>query len=1120
MKTRRVSLLAALAVVVAVLAFGVSPAFAESACSACKPWWHLTSGSRPSDLQPESKGQVVVTVVNLGDADADGEANPIEVVDRLPAGLKALNIKRSAVGDLDILDPVKCSLSSTQLVECAFAGKMPPYLPMEIIIDVEALAGAAPGESNEVSVSGGGALGAHIARAVQIGEETTPFGVENYELVNENEGGTADTQAGSHPFQQTTTITLNQTLSSQNFGVTPAPAKDLNFKWPAGLIGNPTPFPRCPLARFLASEAMLDKTGCPADTAVGVAKVVISTTLFEVGVFVVPLFNLEPAVGEPARLGFKPGGVPVYIDASIRGGEDYGVTVSVHNVSEEVDFLSSEVTVWGVPGDPRHASWRGNSCLEANSSSAKPPEVPCTLLEEQHPPPFLSLPTSCTGSSQSSMDVSSWTQPGMFVEPREPFAMPALDGCNRLPFESALKLTPDGMAASTPTGLNVDTHVAQEEALNPTGLAPSDVRSITVALPEGVAINPAGGDGLQACSESQVGFTGFQEYLPGTRTPTFTPRLPGSVDALAAGETEPLRPGVNFCQDASKIATAKIRTPLLPNAIEGAVYLATPAPNGEGGMNPFNALVAMYIVAEDPVSGVLVKLPGQVALDPVTGRLVATFEDTPQAPFEDAELHFFGGDRAPLATPARCGSYTATATFAPWSGNEPSQLSSNPFEVLSGPDGGGCPEGGLPFAPTLTAGTTSIQAGGFSPFTMTMSREDGQQNLQGITLKMPPGLSGVLTGVKLCGEAEANAGTCGAESLIGETVVSVGLGGDPYSVKGGKVYITGPYKGAPFGLSIVNPAVAGPFNLGEVVVRAKLEVNEETAAITVVTDTEGPYEIPTILDGIPLQIKHVNVTINRPGFIFNPSNCTPLAVTGSLQSTEGATDQLSVPFQVTNCAVLAFKPKLTAATTGKTSRANGASFNVKLGYPAGPYDANIARVKVELPKALPSRLTTLQKACTAAVFDANPAACPPASIVGHATATTPEIPVPLSGPAYFVSHGGEAFPSLIIVLQGYGVTVHLVGSTFIDKAGITSSTFKTVPDAPVGTFELTLPQGPYSALAATGNFCKEKLAMPTEFVGQNGALIKTTTKIAVTGCAKHKAKHAKKARGHRRKRKK
>jgi hypothetical protein len=398
---------------------------------------------------------------------------------------------------------------------------------------------------------------------------------------------------------------------------------------------------------------------------------------------------------------------------------------------------------------------------------------------------------------------------------------------------------------------------------------------------------------------------------------------------------------------------------------------------------------------------------------------------------------------------------------------------------------------------------------------MTMSRPDGSQNLQAVQLKMPPGLLGTLAGVKLCKEEQANAGTCSPESLIGHTTVSVGVGGNPYSVVGGEVFITEGYKGAPYGLSIVNPAKAGPYDLGKVVVRAKIEVDPTTAALTVTTDTSGPYKIPTILDGIPLQIQHVNVSIDRPGFTFNPTNCSPLQITGNLESSEGSTASVKVPFQITNCAVLAFKPKLTATTSGKTSRANGASLSVKLTYPAGPYDANIAKVKVDLPKQLPSRLTTLQQACPAQTFDVNPAACPPASIVGHATASTPVLPVSLSGPAYFVSHGGEQFPDLIIVLSGYGTTVHLVGSTFIDKAGITSSTFKTIPDVPVGTFEMTLPQGKYSALAANGNLCTaKKLAMPTSFVAQNGAEIHTSTPIVPTGCAKKKAHRARKASKH------
>jgi hypothetical protein len=461
----------------------------------------------------------------------------------------------------------------------------------------------------------------------------------------------------------------------------------------------------------------------------------------------------------------------------------------------------------------------------------------------------------------------------------------------------------------------------------------------------------------------------------------------------------------------------------------------------------------------------------------------------------------------------------------------------------------------------LASGTTSNNAGGFSNLTTTLSRPDGDQNIQSVTLHYPPGLSGLLSGVELCPEPQANQGTCGPNSQIGETIVSVGLGGDPFTVTGGRVFITGPYNGtggctvgspgcAPFGLSIVNPAKAGPFNLQEgrpVVVRAKVEVDPHTAALTITTHTSMPGAIPTIIEGFPLQIQHVNVLVNRPGFTFNPTNCNPMQVTGAINSAEGSSSPVSVPFQVTNCAALKFTPKFTVSTSGKTSKANGASLTAKLTEPSEPQgsQANITKVKVELPLQLPSRLTTLQKACTNAQFEANPAACPPASFIGHAVVHTPLLPVPLQGPAIFVSHGNESFPSLTMVLQGYGVTIDLVGTTFISNAGITSTTFKTVPDQPFSTFELTLPEGKYSALAANGNLCaatttktvskrvtvrihghkktvtrrvKEtvtaSLEMPNEFVAQNGAEIHQSTKISVTGCPKAKTTKKKAKRNH------
>ncbi len=1061
---------------------------------------HEASVAVVSEGKPD--GQIVVTAQNRGDGAIDANASPVTLADQLPAGLEPVQIEAlsgsNQVGNNANRGPVSCTLKP---LGCKYEGTyknsnnvvgpkvLKPFEQLEMKIAVVPKAGAASGERNSATISGGGAAKAAAATSGIEVNGTERFGVEDYELIPENFGGSVDTQAGSHPFQLTTVVNLNtEQNDSRGTARTARLPKDIVAELPKGLFGNPTPLPQCTDKQFNhqveTPEGQL-ATECAPDTAIGVATVTATLPASGNGTFTAsdPIFNLQPNKGEPARFAFRAAGVaPVFLDTSIRTGGDYGVNVTSHNVTQLTYLINTQLTFWGVPGDPRHDRDRGWECLEEFGS--------CPPSTAQAPPPFLGMPTSCEAPYESVMQGDSWSSGGVPTQQAQPvtYRLPeALDGCNHLPFDPSITVAPDIPNASSATGLTVGVHISQTATLNPEGLAESTVRNTTVALPEGVALNPAGADGLGACSPAEIGFTGVE---PGSG---------GGTDLFTPDRGNP------FCPAESKIGTVSIKTPLLPHALEGAVYLATQ------NENPFGALVAMYIVAQDPFSGVLVKLPGKVVLDEHTGRVVTTFENTPELPFEELELHFFGGERAPLGTPALCGTYTTETAVTPWSGNETVHPTTN-FDIVAGPQGKPCANP-LPFKPTLTAGTSSIQAGGFSPFTMTMSREDDEQSLKSIELHMPLGMSGTLSTVKLCGEAQANAGTCGPESEIGETIVSVGIGGDPFSVKGGKVYITGPYKGAPFGLSIVNPAKAGPFDLGKVIVRAKINVNPETAGLTITTDTEGPYKLPTILDGIPLQIRHVNVNINRPNFTFNATNCSPMAITGTLGSSEGATSTLSVPYQITNCAVLAFKPKLEASTSGKSSRLDGTSLNVKLGYPAGPYDANISKVKVELPEALPSRLPTLQKACRASTFEANPAECPAASVIGHATATTPVLPVPLTGPAYFVSHGGEAFPSLIIVLQGYGVTVHLVGTTFISKTGITSSTFKTVPDVPVGSFELNLPAGPYSALTALGNLCKDKtLPMPTEFVGQNGAEIHTTTKIAVTGCAKTKhAKHKQKA---------
>src|SRR5580700_2071057 len=1077
--------------------------------------------------QPD--GQIVLIASNLGDADVDGEDSAVSIHDTLPAGLTAVAIEAIAGNKSVSPGAVDCSLES---LTCTFKHDLPPYDEIEVLISVS-VTGAKSGERNEASVSGGEAREATVSRPITIAGGATKFGIEDYELKAEQEGGAPDAQAGSHPFQLTTTLALNQAINPQNGEPVPAALpKDLNFQWPAGLIGNPTAVSRCTLGQFLHIRRLNTQNECSPRAAVGAAIVTIIEPDGGLGsspgayAFTVPVFNLEPNAGEPARFGFLVPGTPVFIDTAVRSGEDYGITVHSTDISQTAAFLRAEVIVWGVPGAAIHDIARGIGCL----GDAREEHLPCYPLEESRPPAFLSLPTSCADEPlRSTVDGDSWADPGDFVEPEEQAVLGPLFGCDAVPFEPSIAVKPDGSAASTPTGLTVDVHNPQNGSVSADGLAEGNPRDITVALPEGVAIDPSGANGLQACSEELVGFEGETEFAgaPHTKLLKFKPWLPGSVaarEAIAegnapAGEDE-LQQGIDFCPDAAKVATVKIKTPLLPNPLEGAVYVATQ------NQNPFGSLIAMYLIAEDPVSGVLVKLAGQVHLNP-DGQIVTTFENTPQAPFEDAELHFFGGENAPLTAPADCGTYETKATLTPWSAlpGEPPHTATSTFNISSGPGGSACtyPGQALPFNPSLTGGSANVNAGAFTPLTTTIGREDGQQNLSQVKLHFPPGLSGLLSSVKLCPEAQANEGTCGPESQIGETTVSAGVGSDPVTVKGGKVYITEKYNGAPFGLSIVNPVKAGPFDLEHdtspedpgytpacdcIVVRAKIEVDPHTAALTVTTNSESEgYAIPHQIDGVPVQIKKVNVLVNRPGFTFNPTSCNPMKIEGEVTGGEGATKPVSEQFQVTNCKNLNFTPKFTVSTSGKTSKADGASLTTRVEEPAGSLgtQANIARVKVELPKALPSRLTTLQKACTLTQFNTNPAGCPAASDIGHAKVITPLLPVPLEGPAIFVSHGGEAFPTLTMVLQGYGVTIDLVGTTFISKAGVTSTTFKTVPDAPFSTFELTLLEGKYSALAANGSLCTEKLVMPTEFVGQNGALLKQSTLLSVTGCAKAKA---------------
>jgi hypothetical protein len=550
----------------------------------------------------------------------------------------------------------------------------------------------------------------------------------------------------------------------------------------------------------------------------------------------------------------------------------------------------------------------------------------------------------------------------------------------------------------------------------------------------------------------------------------------------------------------------RIKTPAFEEALDGQVYLAEPQCDPctpEDAQTGRMIRLFLQIVGEGE-SPIVVKLEGKGAIDQHGGKITTTFENTPQLPFSELKVNLNGGPRATLANPRSCGPVTSNLDMTPWS---------SPFTSDSMPGYGlvvnqGC--FGPLFTPSFVAGTTNVQAGAYSAFTLSFSRGDHDQFLSGLEMGTPPGLLGKLSSVTLCKEPQAAQGTCGPESLIGHVQALAGPGPNPLVISGGQMFLTEPYRGAPFGLSIVVPAVAGPYTLagttgkGTVVVRAMINIDRSDAHVTVRMDP-----LPTVLDGIPLQLKVVNATIDRNEFTFNPTNCSKLVITGTLSSSERLNAGVSSPFQVANCATLAFKPTLTVLTQAKTSKANGVYLHVKV--VSSPGQANIGKVKVDLPKQLPSRLTTLQQACPDAAFNANPASCPAGSLVGAATAVTPVLKNSLTGPAYLVSHAGAAFPDLVIVLQGEGITLDLVGNTDIKK-GVTISTFNTVPDAPISTFDLVLPEGPHSALGANlplranGSLCRQSLVMPTLITGQNGAVVRQTTRIAVSGCHRHKAR--------------
>jgi hypothetical protein len=1090
---RRLALITALASFACLLAAG--PAVAAS------PWWHLTSGARPAEIPAETGGrsEIVLTAANLGDAPVDGEASPVVIEDKLPAGLKLRSVEAFAGSGGTARGQVKCEKAP---LRCTFGaapkGTLPPFEQIEVRIKVESLEPHS-GEPNEGTISGGEAAPAQISRPISVAgeEEATPFGIEAYEFQNEEAGGAATTQAGSHPFQQTTTITLNQAAAKgsgtgNSYSVSPTGlAKDVRFHWPAGLLGNPSPGEKCTLAQFLSHVAAGTEAvnACPASSAVGVAMVSVEEpNILGYATIAVPIFNLEPAFGEPARLGFYVNlvSVPVAIDPALRSAganPDYGIDVSVTNISQIASLLSTTATVWGVPGDPAHDSVRGWGCL---AQSSEFPGLECQPASEPHPLAFLTMPTSCSGAPlQSSVLADSWADP---LSPTPSFssspAMPTLDGCNRLPFAPTVVSSPTSNATTTGTGLSFDLNFHDEGLTSgkEEALAQSQMKKAVVTLPEGFTANPSLAEGLKACAQGEYEATTTQ---------------------LGTG-----------CNPESKVGEVEVESPLIAGQkVLGGLYVAKQGENPNGdAQHPGGNLLTIYLIARNEELGILVRQALKVDPNPVTGQLTTEVDNVPQLPFSRFHLAFRSGQRSPLITPPACGEYTVKAKLYPYSNPaEPVERESS-FQITQGPEGLPCPSGGVPpFHPGLEAGSQNNAAGTYSPFYVHISRKDSEQEITHFSIKLPPGVTGKLAGIPECadaqiaaakareheggGQEELNSPSCPQASEVGHSLVGAGVG-NVLAYAPGKMYLAGPYHGSNISLVSITAAKVGPFDLGTVVVRFALKIDPETAEVSVDGATSDP--IPHIVDGIPVHLRDIRAYVDRPQFVLNPTSCkktsTASTILGSgLNFASEADDQpvtVSSPFQAADCASLGFAPKLALSLKGGTKRGATPAFKAVLTYPKGGSYANIREAQVTLPHSEFLEQAHIKTICTRTQFKEGKVPgekCPAASIYGKAKAVTPILSEPLEGPVYLRSSSHQ-LPDLVAALNNKQVNIDLDGHIDSVEGGRIRNTFEAVPDAPVTSFTLEMQGGKKGLLTNSTNLCKSTNHAIADFSGQNGKL--------------------------------
>jgi uncharacterized repeat protein (TIGR01451 family) len=1028
----------------------------RSVVSHAEALWAPVSMSNTT-VAPGGVLDYLVGVRNVGTTPADGSTVTVTV--RLPPGL-------TGVSSTDPGNAFSCpGMAGASVIVCTGTPSIQRtggYIVLTLTTSVDGTVPEGTVGTAIVDVDGGGAAATgHTADPVTITDAAPVFGMEAFDGLVSDAAGDPLTQAGGHPYALLTSFDFNTHTDPSPIVGSLSPvedAKDVVVELPPGLVGNPTNVGECTIPELANGDRIDPAPLCAATSQVGVTDVRGSGGAI---LGPVPVFNMVPPPGVPARFGFNVDGTIVVLDASVRSGDDYGLTVRAENIPQGLAIVGNSFTFWGVPSDRSHDAQR--ACPGQKNPSAVSPSCPSGAA----PTAFFRNPTSCTTPGvgpRTTVSADSWAHPGVYKQrsfvshllPGYPFTpaewgpVQGPDGCENVPFDSVLSGQPvAGTRAGTPASFTFDVTIPQND--DPDKIAQSDLRKAVVTLPEGVRVSPSSADGLAGCTSAQIA-------LRSSDPPT--------------------------CPDASQQGEVTIDTPLLREQVTGHVYLATPFDN------PFGSLLAVYIVAS--ARGVVIKIPGQVSANPTTGQLTATFDNNPQLPFSRLHLAFRGGNRAPLATPNRCGTYLTHAVLTGWNGRTVS--SDSTFTLSQNAKGRPCPP---EFSPGFSASTKTNSAGSSSPFLMRFTREDEDQDISGLTVHTPRGLTARIADVDLCTQANASAGRCPESARIGDVTVGAGPGANPFFITNGRAYLTGPYKGAPYGASIVVPAVAGPFDLGNVNVRAAVFVDKHDATVRIVSDP-----LPTILQGIPLDVRDVRVNVNKPGFFLNPTSCREKTINATLTSTAGLRANVSDRFQAAECASLAFKPRMVMRVGGRghTHRGQTSPFTTTLTMPRRN-QTNLRFVRVSLPTTINARLNTINDACTRAEFEADISKCSHAK-AGTAVASTPLLRAPLRGSVYFVKNGNP-IPDLFVALRGQ-VAFDLIGKVTIPGGKHLATTFATVPDVPIRSFTLRLLGGPRTAsIGAAANLCSAKSRRATasvDYIAQNGRVLQRDQHLKVAGC--------------------